>query len=104
MYEWFAQDGWKVNAKLRVEVGLRHTITAALLQSLEQLAVFDPAAYNPANRVQQDPKTGFILEPAELQRSGFSGQRLAVLRYRPLSRFHLRSIQQPLRKLAPRIC
>ncbi|MBI3282254.1 MAG: TonB-dependent receptor [Acidobacteria bacterium] len=62
MYEWFAQDAWKVTPKLRLELGVRHTIMQPYYYSLwGNMAVFDPRRYDPSKAVVQDPKTGFIL-------------------------------------------
>lgn len=62
MFEWFAQDSWKALSRLRVEAGLRYTIMTPFWYSLwRNIAVFDPARYDPAKAVVQDPRTGNIL-------------------------------------------
>lgn len=59
--EWFIQDGWKVTPKLRLEFGLRHSITSAIYSLWNNMILFDRALYDPSKRVVQDPKTGYIL-------------------------------------------
>lgn len=62
MFEWFAQDSWKVTQKLRLELGLRHTLMTPYYFSLwGNIAAFDPRRYDPSRAVVQDPRTGFIL-------------------------------------------
>jgi len=61
MYEWFAQDSWKVTPKLRVELGLRHSIIQPHYSLWRNMLVFDPAAYDPSKAVVQDPRTGSVL-------------------------------------------
>jgi hypothetical protein len=61
-FDWFVQDSWKVNEKLRLEFGLRHTLMNPYYYSLwRNMAVFDPSRYDPSRAVVQDPKTGNIL-------------------------------------------
>jgi hypothetical protein len=60
MFEWFAQDSWKVTQRLRLELGLRHTIIQPYYSLWRNMVVFDPRFYNPAIAVTQDPATGFI--------------------------------------------
>ncbi len=60
MFEWFAQDSWKVSSKLRVEYGIRHSIIQPYYSLWGNMVVFDPRLYNSAIAVTQDPKTGFI--------------------------------------------
>ena len=61
-FEWFVQDSWRASAKLRVEIGLRHTLMTPFWYSQwGNMAVFDPKRYNPAKAAVQDPKTGYIL-------------------------------------------
>ncbi len=60
MYEGFAQDSWKVNAKLHVDVGLRYTVNVPVSAQWRNMAVFDPSFYDPSKAVTVDPKTGFI--------------------------------------------
>jgi hypothetical protein len=59
--EFFAQDGWKVNAKLRVEVGARFTINHPNYSLWNNIMDFDPTLYNPAQKAVISPSTGFIL-------------------------------------------
>jgi hypothetical protein len=61
LYEWFIQDGWKLTSKLRLELGLRHTITLPYHSLWGNIIAFDPALYDPSKREVQDPKTGFVL-------------------------------------------
>lgn len=62
MVEWFAQDSWKVTPKLRLELGVRHTLMPPYYKALwRNMAVFDPNSYDPARAAVQDPKTGYII-------------------------------------------
>ena len=70
MYEWFAQDGWKVTPKLRLEYGLRHSIIKPYYSLWRNLDVFDSTFYDPAKAVRQDPKTGFIVPGSGDQYNG----------------------------------
>jgi hypothetical protein len=60
MFEWFAQDSWKVKPNLRLEFGLRHTIIQPYYSLWENMVVFDARFYDPSIAVTQDPRTGFI--------------------------------------------
>jgi hypothetical protein len=60
MYEWFIQDGWKVNEKTRLELGLRHTIIQPYYSLWRNTAVFDQRFYDPSIAAKLDPATGFI--------------------------------------------
>ncbi|HON00733.1 MAG TPA: carboxypeptidase regulatory-like domain-containing protein, partial [Acidobacteriota bacterium] len=62
MFEWFAQDSWKVTPRLTLELGVRWTYMTPYYYSLwGNIAVFDPKRYDPSRAVVQDPKTGYIL-------------------------------------------
>jgi hypothetical protein len=61
MFEFFGQDSWKVTSKLHIDYGLRYTVIQPYYSLWRNMSVFDVASYNPANAVQQDPKTGYIL-------------------------------------------
>ncbi len=62
MLEFFVQDSWKPTSKLRVELGARYTFQTPFWYSLwRNIAVFDPARYNPGKAAVQDPRTGYIL-------------------------------------------
>lgn len=58
MYEWFAQDSWKITPKLHVDYGLRQSIIVPYYSIWRNMSVFDKTFYNPANAVKVDPKTG----------------------------------------------
>jgi hypothetical protein len=61
MWEFFLQDGWKVTQKLKLEYGVRYSIMQPYYSLWRNMSVFDPASYDPAKAVKQDPKTGYIL-------------------------------------------
>lgn len=61
MYEWFIQDSWKATPKLRLELGLRHSIIQPYYSLWRNMAVFDPKFYNPAIAAVLDKTTGFIV-------------------------------------------
>ena len=58
MWEFFAQDSWKVTPKLHVDYGFRETIIQPFHSLWGNIALFAPEFYNPATAVQVDPKTG----------------------------------------------
>ncbi len=61
MVEWFIQDAWKVTPKLRLEMGVRHSIIQPYYSLWGNMVVFDQGSYDPKIAVQQDPATGFII-------------------------------------------
>lgn len=61
MYEGFAQDRWKVNQKLTVDLGMRYTVVVPFHAQWGNMIVFDPSLYDPAQAVQVDPKTGAVV-------------------------------------------
>ena len=61
MFEAFVNDSWKVTRKLHVDLGLRYTIIQPYFSLWRNMSVFDPASYDPAKAVRQDPKTGYII-------------------------------------------
>ena len=61
MYEWFLQDGWKVTPKLRLELGLRHSIIQPYYSLWRNMAVFDERFYDPSIAAVLDKGTGFIV-------------------------------------------
>lgn len=60
MFEFFAQDSWKVNRKLHLDYGVRYTIIQPYFSLWRNMSVFDVASYDPAKAVVQDPRTGYI--------------------------------------------
>jgi hypothetical protein len=61
MFEFFAQDSWKVNTKLHLDYGVRYSIIQPYKSLWGNMSVFDVASYDPAKRVVQDPVTGYIV-------------------------------------------
>jgi hypothetical protein len=62
MFEWFIQDSWKASRKLRIELGLRHTVMTPYYYSLwGNIAVFDANRYDPSKAAVQNPATGYII-------------------------------------------
>jgi len=62
MAEFFAQDSWRVNSKLKVEIGLRATWQNGYYKSLwGNIAIFDANKYDPSKAAVIDRATGFVL-------------------------------------------
>ncbi len=62
MFEFFAQDSWRVNDKLKIELGARMSAQTGYYKSLwGNMAVFRPELYDPSRAVVQDRATGNIL-------------------------------------------
>jgi hypothetical protein len=58
LYDFFAQDSWKVNPKLHMEYGLRYSSIHPYYSEYNNAGSFDPAFYNPATAPQVNPSTG----------------------------------------------
>jgi hypothetical protein len=54
MFEFFAQDSWKVTPKLHLEYGLRYSSIHPYYSLWNNAGTFDPAFYNPENAVSVD--------------------------------------------------
>jgi hypothetical protein len=62
MFEFFGQDSWRVNQKLKLELGFRATWMNGYAKSLwGNMAYFDPAKYDPTKTMVIDRGTGNIL-------------------------------------------
>jgi hypothetical protein len=61
MFEWFAQDSWRVTKKLKLELGLRHSIMQPYKALWGNYNVFDARYYDPAKAVQLNPTNGTII-------------------------------------------
>jgi carboxypeptidase family protein len=59
-FDWFAQDSWKVNKKLTVEYGIRHSIWPPWHSRWGSLAEFLPAFYDRSRAPVVDSRGGFI--------------------------------------------
>jgi hypothetical protein len=60
MFEWFFQDSWKPTPKLRLELGIRHSIVQPYYSLWRNMVVFDARFYDPSIAVTQNPANGFI--------------------------------------------
>ncbi len=61
MFEWFAQDSWKVTPKLRFEYGVRFTRIQPYYSLWRNMLVFDPASYDSSKAAVLNPANGFVL-------------------------------------------
>jgi hypothetical protein len=62
MFEFFGQDAWRVNSKLKLELGFRGTWQNGYYKSLwGNIAAFDPKAYDPSKAAVVDRTTGNVI-------------------------------------------
>lgn len=62
MFEFFGQDSWRINDKLKLELGVRATWMNGYYKSLwGNMAVFRPDKYNVANAAVLDRSTGNVI-------------------------------------------
>ena len=62
MFEFFGQDSWRVNQKLKVEIGFRASWQNGYYKSLwGNMAYFDPKNYDPAQAAVVDRASGNVL-------------------------------------------
>lgn len=59
--EFYAQDTWKMNKRLTLDYGMRFSWIPPQYDAQNQVAVFDPNAYDPAKAVSIDPNSGNII-------------------------------------------
>jgi len=58
MVETFIQDEWKVTSKLKLTLGVRHSVVLPYYSLWNNMAVFDPKYYSASKAVSVDSKTG----------------------------------------------
>ncbi len=58
--EFFAQDTWKITQRLTLDYGMRFSWIPPQYDAKNQVALFDPFSYNPANAVSIDPSGNII--------------------------------------------
>ncbi|HTE90098.1 MAG TPA: carboxypeptidase regulatory-like domain-containing protein [Terriglobales bacterium] len=59
--EFYVQDTWKILSNLTLDYGMRFAWIPPQYDASNQVALFDPSAYNPANAVTIDPGSGEII-------------------------------------------
>jgi hypothetical protein len=59
--EFYGQDTWRITPRLTLDFGMRFAWIPPQYDANNQVALFDPAAYNPANAVTIDPSSGNII-------------------------------------------
>ena len=60
VYEWFAQDSWKITSKLHLDYGVRGTTTVPYKALWGNQVFFDPALYSASAAVTVSPTTGLV--------------------------------------------
>jgi len=60
-FEFYVQDTWKVSPRLTLDYGLRFAWIPPQYDAKNQVALFDPKAYDPNTAVQIDPSSGQIV-------------------------------------------
>ena len=59
--EFYVQDTWKVTSRFTLDYGMRFAWIPPQYDASNQVALFDPASYNPAHAVTIDPESGNII-------------------------------------------
>jgi len=59
--EFYVQDTWKITSRLTLDYGMRFAWIPPQYDASNQVALFDPFSYDPANAVTVDPSSGTII-------------------------------------------
>jgi hypothetical protein len=59
-FDAYAQDTWKLGPNVTAEAGVRYSLWPPWHSRWGNIAMFDPAFYNPAVAAQVDPRGGFV--------------------------------------------
>ena len=59
--EFYGQDTWKITPRLTLDYGMRFAWIPPQYDANNQVALFDPLSYNPADAVTIDPNSGNII-------------------------------------------
>ncbi len=70
--EFYAQDSWKVNRRLSVEMGLRYSLWPPYVNIQGNTATFAPNFYRAANAQMVSPTTGYIIPNTGVPYNGLS--------------------------------
>ncbi|HTB11824.1 MAG TPA: carboxypeptidase regulatory-like domain-containing protein [Bryobacteraceae bacterium] len=70
LYEWFAQDSWKVSSKLHIDYGLRQTITIPYKALWGNQVFFDPTLYSASQAVTVNQSSGNVVVGSGNQYNG----------------------------------
>ena len=63
--EFYAQDSWRVNRRLNLELGLRYNILAPLYSALGNFTTFMPERFDRARAPQVNPSNGALISTPE---------------------------------------
>ena len=59
--EFYVQDTWRATPRLTLDYGVRFSWIPPQYDANNQVALFDPSSYNPANAVTIDPSSGNVI-------------------------------------------
>jgi hypothetical protein len=88
--EFYVQDTWKVTPRFTLDYGVRFSWIPPQYDANNQIALFDPASYDPANAVTIDPTTGNIITADGGNR--LNGMRFTKNRQLPMGGWNSRGI------------
>ena len=88
--EFYVQDTWKVLPRLTLDYGMRFAWIPPQYDANNQVALFDPNSYDPANAVTLDPNTGNII--AADGGNPLNGMRFTSLHQIPMGGWNSRGI------------
>jgi hypothetical protein len=76
--EFYIQDTWKLTSRLTLDYGMRFAWIPPQYDAKDQIALFDPASYDPNTAVKIDPSSGQVIpgsgDPLEGMRYANQGQ------------------------------